>query len=47
MIEFDVELNSIPLEDNKGKDITVNWRMYDGFNPNGTFWTDSNGMRMV
>lgn len=47
MIEFDVELSPISIkEDKRGKDITVNWKMYDGFNANQTFWTDSNGLEM-
>jgi hypothetical protein len=32
-IEFDVELNPIPIEDGKGKDVTVNWQFFNGFNP--------------
>lgn len=24
-IEFDVELNPIPIDDGKGRDVTVNW----------------------
>lgn len=47
MIEFDVELSPISVkEDKRGKDITVNWKMYDSFNANQTFWTDSNGLEM-
>ena len=47
LIEFDVELNGVPIDlDHQGKDITINWRMYDGFDPNGTFWSDSNGLEM-
>jgi len=46
LIEFDVELNGIPIEDGKGKDIIVNWKMYGGFNPSQTFWTDSNSLEM-
>ena len=46
LIEFDVELSAIPLDDNEGKDVTVNWRLYDGFDTNQTFWTDSNGLEM-
>ena len=35
LIEFDVELSPVPVtEDKQGKDITVNWKMYDGFNAN-------------
>ena len=45
-LEFEVEVDSIPLDDNKGKDVTMNFKMYDGFNSNGTFWTDSNGLAM-
>jgi hypothetical protein len=33
IIEYEVELNSISLQENKGKDVTVNWKMYDGFDP--------------
>ena len=45
-IEFDVELNTIPIDDSEAKDIIVNWKMYNGFNANKTFWTDSNAMEM-
>ena len=31
LIEFVVELNSIPIDDVKGKDVTVNWKMFNGF----------------
>jgi hypothetical protein len=44
MIEINVELNSIPIDDGVGKDVTVNWFMYDSFDANKTFWTDSNGL---
>jgi hypothetical protein len=46
LIEFDVELSPIPIDDMKGKDVTVNWQMLGGFNPKGVFWTDSNGLEM-
>jgi len=46
LIEFNVELNTIPIGDDQGKDITVNWKMFNGFNPKGQFWTDSNAMEM-
>jgi hypothetical protein len=45
-IEFQVELNTIPIDDEKAKDITVNWKMYNGFKSNKTFWTDSNALEM-
>jgi hypothetical protein len=47
MIEINVELNSIPIHDGVGKDVTVNWFMYDSFDANKTFWTDSNGLQNV
>ena len=48
IIEFEVELNSVPIDkDNRGKDVVVNWQFFDGFDPHGTFWTDSNGLQMM
>jgi len=48
LIEFEVELNGIPLSKNgRGKDLTVNWQFFDGFDPRGVFWTDSNELAMV
>ncbi|MFN9903663.1 MAG: hypothetical protein ACK55Z_33785, partial [bacterium] len=41
------ELNPIPIDDGKGKDVTVNWQFFNGFDPKSTFWTDSNGLGMV
>lgn len=35
MIEFDVELNPIPIPDSRGKDVTVNFKMFNGFDPKG------------
>jgi len=46
LIEFEVELSEVPVFDNVGKDVTVNWRMFDGWDSNQTFWTDSNGLEM-
>lgn len=46
LIEFELETSSIPIDDGQGKDITVNWKMFDSFDPNGTFYTDSNGLEM-
>jgi len=46
IIEFVVELNPVPVDDNQGKDIMVNWKMFNGFNANKTFWSDSNGLEM-
>jgi hypothetical protein len=46
LVKFDVELNSINIGDFLNKDVTVNWRLYDGFDPKGEFFTDSNGLEM-
>lgn len=46
LIQFEVELNSVPILDNVSKDVTMNWKFYDGFDPQGEFWTDSNGLEM-
>lgn len=46
LIKFDVELNSINIGDTLNKDVTINWKMYDGFDPEGEFFTDSNGLDM-
>lgn len=47
LIQFNVEINSIDVSDETPKDITVNWKMYDGFDPKGQFYTDSNGLEMI
>jgi hypothetical protein len=39
-------MNQIQFIDGRGKDLTVNWRMFDGFDPDGKFWTDSNSLMM-
>lgn len=46
LIEFEVELSEVPINDNKGKDVMVNFKMFDGFEANKTFWTDSNALEM-
>lgn len=46
VIEFDVELSPIPVGDFQGKDVTVNWKFFNGLDPQGQFWTDSNGLEM-
>lgn len=46
IIEFNVELNSVPMDDLQGKDVTMNWKMFNGFDARETFWTDSNGLEM-
>lgn len=45
-MEFDVELNPIPIADHRSKDITVNFKMFGGFDPQGKYWTDANGLEM-
>lgn len=46
LIQFDVEIGTISICDGLSKDVTVNWKMYDNFDPKGVFWTDSNGLAM-
>ena len=46
LVEFDVELAPVPIADEIGKDITVNFKFFDSFDPNNTFFTDSNGLEM-
>ena len=46
LVEFEVALSEIPINDGDGKDVTVNWQFFDGFNANKTFWTASNGLEM-
>jgi len=46
LVRFEVDMNSVPLGDKTNKDITVNWKFYDGFDPKAEFWTDSNGLQM-
>jgi len=29
IIEFDVEFNTIPVQDDQGKDVIVTWKMFD------------------
>ena len=45
-IEFEVSLSEIPFDHGVGKNVIVNWKMFDGFEANKTFWTDSNGLEM-
>jgi len=48
IIDFDVEINNVPMHiDHHGKDVIVQFKMYDGFNANKTFWTDTNGLEML
>ena len=43
--EWDVHLSSVPVDDDQGREVTVNWKL-DNFNNNRTFYTDSNGLEM-
>lgn len=48
LVEFEVFINKLPISaNNRGKDVTVNWKFYDGFDPKGKFWTDSNALVML
>ena len=45
IVKFEVKLNSLP-ELSKNREVSANWKMYDGFDPKGEFFTDSNGLEM-
>ncbi len=47
LLEFEVVLAPIPLDDDKGKELVVNWQFYNNFSSNGTFVTDSNSMGVI
>jgi hypothetical protein len=48
LVEFEVFINKLPISANyRGKDVTVHWKFYDGFDPKGKFWTDSNSLLML
>jgi hypothetical protein len=40
-------LASVDISDKVPKDIAVQWKMYDGFDSQGTFYTDSNELGML
>jgi len=41
-----VELNPVPIDDAKSKDITVNWKLFSDFKVGKKLWTDSCGLEM-
>ena len=43
--EWDVYHSSVHKEDDKGKEVTVNWKL-ENFNNNRTFYTDTNGLEI-
>lgn len=45
IVKFEVKLNSLP-ETSYNREISANWKMYDGFDPKGEFYTDSNELEM-
>jgi hypothetical protein len=48
IVQFQVELNGVQIDkENRGKDVVVRWKLFDGFNTNNTFYTDSNALGMV
>jgi hypothetical protein len=44
LVEFDVRLNSLPVDmkTGSGEDVMVSWKLLDGFSHDGIFYTDSN-----
>lgn len=45
VITFELELNGVHIDDQVGKDVTINWK-FDNFEDGEQFWTDSNGLEM-
>lgn len=45
IVKFEVKLNSLP-ESSYNREVSANWKMYDGFDPKGEFYTDSNELEM-
>ena len=41
-----MELSEIPIDDNIGKNVILQWKMFEDFDANKTFYTDSNGLEM-
>ena len=46
VLEFEVGISEIPIDDHIGKNVIVTWKVFDDFEANKTFWTDSNGLEM-
>lgn len=44
-VEWEVQLHGLPIDDNKGKEVVVQWAMAN-FASDNTFYTDSNGLEM-
>jgi len=45
-VEFDVHFARLPLKENEGMDVTVNWRNLVDDN-RGVFYTDANAYKVV
>jgi hypothetical protein len=45
-VEFDVNFARLPLKDNEGMDVTVNWSNLADDN-RGVFYTDANAYKVV
>ena len=46
VLEFEVGISEIPIDDHVRKNVIVTWKVFDDFEANKTFWTDSNGLEM-
>lgn len=44
-IEFEIQMNEIPLINDKGLEIVAKWK-FDGIENENVFYTDSNGLEM-
>ena len=47
-VKFDVELNEIPIKNDKiGKDIVIDWYFMDNFDSGNDIFIDANGLEMI
>lgn len=47
-VKFEVGINDVPIHLEKvGKDVVADWYFLDGFDSQGNFWVDANGLQMM
>ena len=47
-IKFTVTMNELPIQKDKvGKDVVVDWSLYDDFDTDRNLWIDANGLQMI
>jgi hypothetical protein len=46
-IKYSLELNSVPIDHiETGKDVLIDWQLFDGFNTGDTLYIDANSLEM-